>query len=116
MYFYYALAALKIQRKLLGQIKLFITIIQVCRASQDDQETKAYFVPYFQISQFVAAAIGCMFRFYAMFVEQDESCYDFPVTLVLLFLLHSTTLLVLFLNYFLQEYVWKKNSKSNKRD
>lgn len=52
-----------------------------------------------------------MFRFHAMLVNGDQSCYDFPVLLVLIFLAHSTSLLFLFLNYFLQEYIWKKNSK-----
>jgi hypothetical protein len=52
-----------------------------------------------------------MFRFYAMLIKGDQSCYDFPVIFVLIFLAHSISLLFLFLNYFLQEYVWKKNSK-----
>lgn len=52
-----------------------------------------------------------MFRFYAMLIQGDQSCYDFPVLFVIIFLAHSTSLLFLFLNYFLQEYVWKKNTK-----
>lgn len=91
MYLYYGLAAMHVQRKFLSQVKLFVTVIQ--------------------ISQFIAAAIGCMFRFYAMFVEGDESCYDFPVLFVLIFLTHSTSLLFLFLNYFIKEYIQKSNSK-----
>ncbi|CAF0975912.1 unnamed protein product [Rotaria sp. Silwood1] len=91
MYLYYALAVMHIQRKLLAQIKLFVTVIQ--------------------ISQFVAAAIGCMLRFHTMFFIGDQSCYDFPVLFVLLFLAHSTSLLFLFVNYFLQEYIWKQKTK-----
>jgi hypothetical protein len=52
-----------------------------------------------------------MFRFHAMLIQGDESCYEFPVLFVLLFLTHSTSLLFLFLNYFLQEYIWKQSSK-----
>jgi len=59
----------------------------------------------------VAAAIGCMFRFHTMLFKGDESCYDFPVLFVLIFLLHSTSLLFLFLNYFFQEYIRKQKSK-----
>jgi hypothetical protein len=66
---------------------------------------------HFKISQFVAAAIGCMFRFHTMLFKGDESCYDFPVLFILIFLAHSTSLLFLFLNYFFQEYIWRKNSK-----
>ena len=46
-----------------------------------------------------------------MLIEGDQSCYDFPVVFVLIFLIHSISLLFLFLNYFLQEYIWKKNVK-----
>ncbi|UJR14292.1 hypothetical protein I4U23_001282 [Adineta vaga] len=91
MYSYYGLAAMHIQRKNLARVKLFVTIMQ--------------------ISQFIAAAIGCMFRFHAMFVKNDKSCYDFPLLFVLIFLAHSTSLLFLFLNYFFQEYIWKRNTK-----
>ncbi|CAM4766902.1 unnamed protein product [Rotaria magnacalcarata] len=91
MYLYYALAVMNIQRKQLVRIKLFVTVIQ--------------------ISQFVAAAIGCVFRFHAMLFLGDQSCYDFPVLFVLIFLTHSTSLLFLFLNYFVQEYIWKRNTK-----
>ncbi|CAF1431929.1 unnamed protein product [Rotaria sordida] len=91
MYLYYALTIMHIQRKRLAQVKLFVTAIQ--------------------ISQFIAAAIGCVFRFHAMLFKGDQSCYDYPVIFVLLFLIHSISLLFLFVNYFLQEYIWKKNSK-----
>jgi hypothetical protein len=52
-----------------------------------------------------------MFRFHAMLIKGDESCYDFSVLFVLIFLTHSTSLLFLFLNYFLQQYIWKQNPK-----
>ena len=52
-----------------------------------------------------------MFRFHAMIFEGDQSCYDFPVLFVLIFLAHSTSLLVLFLNYFIREYIWKHNAQ-----
>ncbi|CAF0836775.1 unnamed protein product [Adineta ricciae] len=91
MYSYYGLAAMHIQRNQLARVKLFVTVIQ--------------------ISQFVAAAIGCMFRFHTMFFKKDKACYEFPVLFVLIFLAHSTSLLFLFLNYFFQEYVWKRNAK-----
>ena len=57
-----------------------------------------------------------MFRFYAMLFKNDQSCYDFPVLFVLIFLTHSTSLLFLFLNYFFQEYVWKKNLKQQQQE
>lgn len=46
-----------------------------------------------------------------MLVQGDQSCYDFPVIFVLIFVTHSTSLLFLFLNYFIQEYIRKKSSK-----
>jgi hypothetical protein len=52
-----------------------------------------------------------MFRFHAMLFQGDQSCYDFPVIFVLIFLTHSISLLFLFLNYFFQEYVWKDKTK-----
>ena len=52
-----------------------------------------------------------MFRFYAMLIQGDQSCYDFPVIFVLIFLAHSTSLLFLFLNYFIREYIWKQNAQ-----
>ena len=57
-----------------------------------------------------------MFRFHRMLLKGDQSCYDFPVLFVLIFLAHATSLLFLFLNYFLQEYVWKKNAESLKQN
>ncbi|CAF1412045.1 unnamed protein product [Adineta steineri] len=64
-----------------------------------------------QISQFIAAAVGCTFRFHAMLFKNDKTCYDFPVLFVLIFLAHSISLLFLFLNYFFQEYILKRNQK-----
>ncbi len=52
-----------------------------------------------------------MLRFHAMFFKGDQSCYDFPVLFVLIFLTHSTSLLFLFLNYFVHEYILKRHSK-----
>lgn len=46
-----------------------------------------------------------------MLIEGDKTCYDFPVLFVLIFLTHAISLLFLFFNYFLQEYVWKRNTK-----